>query len=125
MKLNTTIALTTSGVSSYPVLLRESAEDKGWKIATIETQEYPLRWQAVRLFYSDEVVDLQVGDEIIIFDKDTHERVWNGRITERRWRGMISGFAYAHRGKMRKDLFILADAANRGNYIAVKRRPRT
>ena len=77
------------------------------------------------MLYNDEVVNLQVGDEIVIFDRDTYKPLWKGRITERRWRGMISGFAYAHRGKMRKDLFILADAAHRGNYIAIKRRPRT
>ena len=98
---------------------------KGWKLATLKTQKHPLRWQAVRLLYNDEVVNLQVGDEIVIFDRDTYKPLWKGRITERRWRGMISGFAHAHRGKMRKDLFILADAANRGNYIAIKRRPRT
>ena len=122
MKLNTTIALTTKGVSSYPVLLKESADDKGWEIATIEVRKHPLRWQAVRLYYPDEVVDIQVGDEIIIFDNDTLERVWSGRITERRWRGMISGYGWANRGKMVKDLEALANAAHLGNYIAIKRR---
>ena len=122
MKLNTSLQLTTSGVSQYPMLLKATVDDKGWTLATIETQEYPLRWQAVRLFYTDEVQDIQVGDQVIIFDKNTHQPIWRGNITERRWRGMISGFAHAHRGKMRKDLFILSDAAHRGNYIAIKRR---